>query len=182
MNKSIILIGVLLISFVFMASAGANYSQTISQYQCLGVGGNGALAKNTYFQFTDAPKDPLGDGTLTVGLIGDYNDLSPPWSEAVEVFVEGTSLGIWRPGVQCKALVTKEYPLTQSQLKEWAADGKIEVTLIQGPVNEEYTISEVNCFCGNDINIVTLEYTEAAKNSLPMQQFMKILGLLPKEK
>jgi len=104
---------------------------------------------------------------LTISAIGDYSYGNS--NETIEVVVEGTSLGIWNPGVQCGELRTKTYTVTKSQLLQWSADGKIEVTLIQG--------SSVGCFCDNrEINIVTLDYPSAS-SSLPMQQFMKILGL-----
>lgn len=159
MKKSIILIGVLLISFVFMASASAKYSQTLSDNPCQGG------IHNPVLQFAQLQK-PGGDGTLTVSAIGDYNSQS----EWIEVIIEGTSLGQWIPGEQCSlGLLTKTYTVTRNQLLQWSADGKIEVTLVQGP--------NVNCLsCPNgEINTVTLEYPTTG--SLPMQQFMKILGL-----
>jgi len=158
-KKSIILIGVLLISFIFMASATANYTQTLSENPCQGG------MHNPVLQFTQTPR-PGGDGTLTVSAIGDYS--SGNSYETIEVVVEGTTLDTWNPGAQCGGLLTKTYTVTKSQLLQWSADGKIEVTLIQG--------ASVGCFCDNrEINIVTLEYPTGS-NSLPMQQFMKILG------
>ena len=165
MKKSMILVGVLIFSFVFMASATANYTQTLSENQCQGVKHDPVL------QFTQTPR-PAADGTLTVSAIGDYSFGNS--NETIEVVVEGTSLGVWNPGVQCgSGLLTKTYTVTKSQLLQWSADGNIEVTLIQG--------SSVDCFCGNEINIVTLDYPTAS-SSLPMQQFMKILGLGNKDK
>ncbi len=161
MKKIIILIGVLMISFVFMASASAKYSQTIEKDPCpMGS------AITTEFVFVNTPS-PGGDGTLTISAIGDYdND-----SEYIDVIVEGTTLSPrWFPREQCGAnLRTTTYTITKSQIFQWMADGKIEVKLVQGP--------NVGCFCDNrEINIVTLEYPTGT-SSLPMQQFMKILGL-----
>ena len=162
--KSMILVGILLISSIFMISAGANYSQTIEKDPCpMGS----AIA--TEFVFVDAP-NPGGDGTLTISAKGDY-DYSSEW---IEVIVEGTSLGKWFPGEQCGAnLSTTTYILPRSKISNWMVDGKIEVRLVQGP--------GVDCFCDNtEINIVTLEYPTGS-NSLPMQQFMKILDFGKKE-
>jgi len=167
-KKSIILIGLLMISFIFMASATANYSQTIEKDPC-GGGTQDSAITNPLFIFTQAPT-PSGDGILTVSVIGDY-DYTYEW---IEVMVEGTSLGQWVPGQQCScSLLTNTYPVTRNQLLQWASDGKIEVTLVQGP--------SVDCFCNDSWycspirNIVTLDYP-GTNNSLPMQQFMKILG------
>ena len=163
-NKSIILIGVLMISFVFMASASAKYSQTIEKDPCpMGS------AVTTEFAFANTPS-PGGDGTLTISAIGDYDSEF----EYLDVIVEGTTLSPrWIPGQQCGAnLRTTTYTITRSQIIQWMADGKIEVRLLQGP--------SVGCFCENrEINIVTLEYPTGS--SLPMQQFMKILGLGKKD-
>lgn len=174
-KKSIILIGVLLISFVFMASASANYSQTIEKDPCGGSTNDSAII-NPVFIFTQAPS-PSGDGILTVSAIGDYS--AGNTNEYIEVVVEGTSLGQWIPGAQCScSLLTNTYPVTRNQLLQWASDGKIEVTLVQGP--------SVDCFCNDSSycspirNIVTLDYP-GTNNSLPMQQFMKILGLGKKD-
>ena len=164
-KKSIILIGFLMLSFVFMASASANYNQTISKNQCEG---NPSYAYDTVFEFTQTPR-PSGDGTLTVSVRGDYNWIG---AEDIYVIVEGTSLGQWFPGGRCST-VTKTYTVTKNQLVQWSADGKIEVTLEQD--------WDVNCdVCSNNINIVTLDYP-TANNSLPMQQFMKMLGLGKKD-
>ena len=174
MKKSIILVGVLMISFVLLASAGANYNQTIEKDPC-GGGTEDSNITNPVFIFTQAPT-PAGDGTLTVSAIGDYDSYTSEW---IEVIVEGTSLGQWVPGQQCScSLLTHTYPVTRNQLLQWASDGKIEVTLVQG--------SGVDCFCNGSSycspnrNIVTLDYP-GANNSLPMQQFMKILGLGKKD-
>ena len=149
-----------------MISAGANYSQTIEQNQCSA----GSDAIDTFFVFTDAPKRPVGDGTLTVSVLGDYNSQD----EYIDVIVEGTTIGSWVPGTQCPAsLLTKTFTVTQSQLQKWASDGKVEVTLVQGP--------DVNCFCTTNTNIVTLEYT-GTNNSLPMNWIMKKFGLGNKDK
>jgi len=43
MKKIIILVGVLIISFVLLASATANYTQTLSENQCQGVKHNPVL-------------------------------------------------------------------------------------------------------------------------------------------
>ena len=195
-KKAIILVGILIISSIFMASASANYSQTITQYPCEGVSDiYGIAAKETVFVFTDTPKNPTSDGTLTIMVRGDYGDFSPgQYSELIEVIVEGTSLGTWLPGQDCSySLLTKTYTVTQQQLSKWAADGKIEVTLIHG--GSEYSdINDVQCFCADiwrvyeggckpavcgNINIVTLEYegTDTAKKSLPMNWIMKKFGL-----
>ena len=158
------MIGILLISSIFIISAGANYSQTISQTQCPG-GYYESYVDDTFFVFTDVPIRPTGDGTLTVSVIGDYNSQT----EYIDVIVEGTTIGRWIPGEQCSSgLLTKTFTVTRNQLLQWASDGKIEVTLVQGP--------NVNCICSNNINIVTLEYT-GANNSLPMNWVMKHFGL-----
>lgn len=194
-KKAIILVGILIISSIFMISAGANYSQTITQYTCEGVVYFfDVAAKDTVFVFTGVPKNPAADGTLTIRVRGDYGGFSPgSYSELIEVIVEGTSLGNWLPGQDCSySLLTKTYTVTQQQLSEWAADGKIEVTLVQG--GSEYSdINSVQCICAYDeyygpyeggcsaaecgnINIVTLEYT-GANNSLPMNWIIKKFGL-----
>ena len=163
-KKAIILVGILIISSIFMISAGANYSQTISQNQCLGKG-PGVTAADTFFVFTDVPKRPVGDGTLTVSVLGDYDSNL----EYIDVIVEGTTIGRWVPGTQCPvSLLTKTFTVTQSQLLQWASDGKVEVTLVQGP--------DVNCFCSTNTNNVTLEYT-GVNNSLPMNWIIKKFGL-----
>jgi len=195
-KKAIILIGILIISSIFMISAGANYSQTITQYPCEGVVDRYAFAaKDTIFVFTDVPKNPTGDGTLTIKVRGDYGDFYPGnYSELIEVIVEGTSLGTWLPGGDCSySLLTNTYTVTQSQLRGWAKDGKIEVKLIQG--GSEYSdINNVQCFCAEswysyedgcdpavcgNINIVTLEYegTDTTKKALPIDWIMKKFGL-----
>ncbi|HNR43900.1 MAG TPA: hypothetical protein PKH80_01930 [Methanofastidiosum sp.] len=180
-KKSIILIGVLLISFVLMASASANYSQTISKDQC--EGRTTGEAVDTLFEFTQAPT-PRGDGTLTVSIQGDYSGAT---SERVGVLVEGEFLGYvpesgYYDDCLCY-LLTRTFTVSQQQLSKWKADGKIEVTVVQA----YGTSSNVDCFCKTEycscgdyskcahINEVTLEY-QGANNSLPMQQFMKILG------
>lgn len=163
-KKAIILAGILIISSIFMISAGANYSQTISQNQCSGS----YDADDTFFVFTDVPKRPIGDGTLTVSVLGDYDDDD----EYIDIIVEGKTIARWVPGAQCpESHLTKTFTVTHSQLLQWAADGKIEVKLVQGP--------DVNCFCGTNINIVTLEYegTGTAKKSLPMDWIIKKFGL-----
>ncbi|HOC77490.1 MAG TPA: hypothetical protein PKO31_02225 [Methanofastidiosum sp.] len=195
-KKAIILIGILIISSIFMISAGANYSQTITQYPCEGVVNIYQIpsAKDTIFVFTDVPKNPTGDGTLTIKVRGDYMDFQlGMYSELIEVIVEGNSLGTWLPGQDCSySLLTKTYTVTQSQLREWAADGKIEVTLVQG--GSEYSdINNVQCFCAEsnwysyedgcdptvcgNINIVTLEYEGTNKGALPMDWILKKFGL-----
>ncbi|KYC48203.1 MAG: hypothetical protein APG12_00545 [Candidatus Methanofastidiosum methylothiophilum] len=200
-KKAIILIGILLISSIFMISAGANYSQTISQNPCPG-GPDQNYANDTFFVFTNVPTRPTGAGTLTIKVRGDYCCYGGPgsYSEAIGVVVEGTSLGAWLPGEDCSySLITKTFTVTQEQLREWAADGKIEVTLVQGaPLypEDEGTYSDVNCFCASgyynyeggcpaaecgNINIVTLEYEGTAKKSLPMNWIMKKFGLGNKE-
>jgi len=198
-KKAIILIGILIISSIFMISAGANYSQTITQYPCEGVVDLGAIAaKDTVFVFTDVPKNPTGDGTLTIRVRGDYGDFYPGYySELIEIIVEGTSLGTWLPGQDCfYSLLTKTFTVTQEQLRGWAVDGKIEVTLVQG--GSEYSdINDIQCFCGygdygpyedgcdpevcGNINIVTLEY-EGGTKALPMDWIMKKFGLGNKDK
>jgi len=149
-------------------SVSANYTQTISKNQCEG---NPFHAYDTVFEFSQTPR-PSGDGTLTVSVMGDYN-----WegAEDIDVIVEGTSLGKWLPGWQCSSgLLTKTYTVTNNQLVQWSADGKIEVTLVQ--------CWDVNCqaVCSNNVNIVTLDYPTTS-SSLPMQQFLKILGFGNKE-
>jgi hypothetical protein len=161
-KKAIILLGILIISSIFMISAGANYTQTLSENPCQGG------MHNPVLQFTQTPR-PSGDGTLTVSAIGDYN----AQSEWIEVIIEGTSLGQWVPGVQCGGFRTKTYTVTRSQLLQWASDGKIEVTLVQGP--------SVNCICSTNTNNVTLEYP-GANNSLPMNWIIKKFGLGNKDK
>lgn len=197
-KKAIILVGILVISSIFIISAGANYSQTISQNPCPG-GSEQSYANDTEFVFTDVPKNPTGDGTLTIKVRGDYMDFDPDYySELIEVIVEGTSLGTWLPGGDCSySLLTKTYTVTQQQLSKWAADGKIEVTLVQG--GSEYSdINDVQCFCGygdygpyedgcdpevcGNINIVTLEYEGTNKGTLPMDWIMKKFGLGNKDK
>ncbi len=205
-KKAIILIGILIISSIFMISASANYSQTIEQNPCPGGSGQ-SYANDTKFVFTDVPTNPTGDGTLTIRVRGDYCCYggSGSYSEAIGVVVEGTSIGAWLPGEDCDYyLLTKTYTVTQEQLRGWAADGKIEVTLVQGaalyPADEGTVFSDVNCFCsesyygpyeGNcptaecgNINIVTLEYegTGTTKKSLPMNWIMKKFGLGNKDK
>jgi hypothetical protein len=165
-KKSIILIGLLMLSLVFMASAGASYSQTLSDDYC-----QGGITHDSVFQFTQTPK-PGGDGTLTISAMGDY---SYPPEEYIEVVVEGTSLGIWAPSTCdcCGTLASTTFAVTRSQLLQWSSDGKIEVTLIHN--------YEVNCFCSVNRNTATLEYPGAVNNSPPMQQFMKILGFGQKD-
>ena len=174
-----------------MISVGANYSQTISQNQCPG-GSSQSYASNTEFVFTDVPKRPMGDGTLTVRVRGDYDfGREPPGgvSEGISVVVEGVVIEpLWVPETQCSfGLLTKTFILPQEKLREWATDGKIEVTLVQGGIGY---LNEVNCFCSargtyeggcpaaecGNINIVTLEYT-GANNSLPMNWIIKKFGL-----
>mgnify|MGYP006906715920 CR=1 FL=1 len=200
-KKAIILVGILIISSIFMISAGANYSQTITQYPCEGVVDlYDIAAKDTVFVFTDVPKNPTGDGTLTIRVRGDYGDFYPgDYSELIEIIVEGTSLGTWFPGQDCSdSLLTKTFTVTQQQLRGWAADGKIEVTLVQG--GSEYSdINDVQCFCGyedygpyeggcpaaecGNINIVTLEYEGTNRSkALPMDWIMKKFGLGNKDK
>lgn len=170
-KKAIILIGVLLISFVFMASATANYSQTIEKDPC-----NGQSEIHTIpllYQFTQPPK-PAGDGTLTISIRGDYGGSG----EYATVVVEGTTLGAWggNSSTDCLCeLQTTTFSISKEQISLWRADGVIEVTLTQSDI--------VDCFCNRSesypcgsINVVTLDYP-GANNSLPMQQFMKILGL-----
>jgi len=170
-KKAIILVGILIISSIFMISAGANYSQTISQNQCPG-GTIQSYANDTEFVFTDVPKRSVGDGTLTVSVLGDY---SYPPSEYIDVVVEGTPLGRWAPATCdcCGTVGETTFTVTREQLRDWAKDGKIEVTLVQG--------GEVNCFCSTNINIVTLEY-EGTNKSLPMDWIMKKFGLGNKDK
>ena len=181
-KTAMILMGILMISSIFMIGVGANYSQTIEQNQCLG---GPEYANDTFFVFTDVPTNPTGDGTLTIKVRGDHCCYGGQgsYSEAIGVVVEGTSIGAWLPGQDCPLdFLTHTFIVTQSQLREWAKDGKIEVKLIQGaalyPADEGTVFSDVNCFCGNEINIVTLEY-EGTNNSkaLPMQWIMKKFGL-----
>jgi hypothetical protein len=168
-----------------MASAGANYSQTISKNQC---DGNPSLANDTEFVFTDVPKNPTTDGTFTIKVKGDYCCYGEGYSEAIGVVVEGTSIGAWLPGEDCPLdFLTHTFIVTREQLREWAADGKIEVKLVQGvalyPADEGAVYSDVQCFCSENINIVTLEYggTNNSK-ALPMQWIMKKFGLGNKDK
>ncbi|OQC18164.1 MAG: hypothetical protein BWX72_00225 [Firmicutes bacterium ADurb.Bin080] len=188
-KKAIILVGILIVSSIFMISAGANYNKTISQNQCPRVPSQND-ADDTFFVFTDVPIRPIGDGTLTVKVKGDYccyggGGEGRVFSEAIGVVVEGTSIGAWLPGQDCPLdFLTHTFIVTQSQLREWARDGKIEVKLIQGaalyPEDEGIVYSEVNCFCDTNINIVTLEYS-GTNNSLPMNWIMKKFGLGNKE-
>lgn len=169
-KKAIILIGILIVSSIFMISAGANYNKTISQNQCPGSN-HPDYANDTFFVFTDVPIRPIGDGTLTVSVLGDYNSQS---SEYIDIIVEGTTIARWVPGYQCpESHMTKTFTVTQSQLLKWTADGKIEVKLVQGP--------DVNCICDTNINIVTLEY-RGVNNSLPMDWIIKKFGLGNKDK
>ena len=191
-KKAIILIGILIVSSIFMISAGANYSQTIEQNQCPG-GHSQSNAVDTFFVFTDVPRRPIGDGILTVKIKGDYNGHE---YERVGVVVEGNFLGFvpesgYYDDCLCEFL-TREFTVTQQQLREWTMDGKIEITLVQG-----YGYAgqhDVNCFCGpegycsdscggqvcGNINIVTLEY-RGVNNSLPMDWIIKKFGLGNKE-
>ena len=187
MKKSIIFVGVLLILFVLMASAGANYNQTISKDQCEGRTSGDAV--DTLFEFTEVPT-PRGDGTLTVSIQGDY---SGDPSERVGVLVEGEFLGyVPESGFydDCLCyLLTRNFTVTQQQINRWKADGKIEVTVVQAYGTSS---DDVECFCKTEycscgdfskcahINEVTLEY-QGANNSPPMQQFMKILDFGQKD-
>ena len=178
-KKAIILVGVLLISFVFMGSASASYRQTIIEELECAYGSDGAY--DTEFIFTNVPA--TGAYTLTVSIKGDYNGYDD--DEHVEIFIEGTSFGVLPEGYnddwQCSCeFLTKTVTLTKSQINQWMADGKIVVTLEQG--------EDVDCFCGEEgcvcgdnskcgnINMVTLE-SSSAKNSLPMDWIMKKFGL-----
>ena len=196
-KKAIILIGILIVSSIFMISAGANYSQTIEQNQCPG-GHSQSNAVDTFFVFTDVPRRPIGDGTLTVTVRGDYDYYGSIGSEALDVIVVCTSLGVWLPGWQCSySLITKTFTVTQSQLLQWSKDGKIEVKLVQGASRpgDNLKNNQVNCFCAEseydyeggcnpaecgNINIVTLEY-RGVNNSLPMNWIIKKFGLGNKE-
>ena len=185
MKKSaIILVGILIISSVFMISAGATYKQTIiKELVCEDEEGG---AYDTEFIFTDVPA--TGTYTLTVSIKGDYNGYDE--DEYVEIFIEGTSFGVLPEGYnwdwQCSCeFLTKTVTLTKAQISQWMADGKIVVTLKQG--------EDVDCFCGDDdcncedtskcgnINIVTLE-SSGASNSLPMDWIIKKFGLGNKDK
>ena len=184
MKKSaIILVGILIISSIFMISAGANYSQTIiKELVCEDYDEE---AYDTEFIFTNVPA--TGTYTLTVSIKGDYNGYTT--DEHVEIFIEGTSFGVLPEGYnedwQCSCeFLTKTVTLTQAQISQWMADGQIVVTLEQG--------EDVDCFCGDDgcrcgdnskcgnINMVTLE-SSGASNSLPMNWIMKKFGLGSKE-
>lgn len=181
MKKSMIFVGIILISFVFMASASAAYKQTIiKELECADEEDE---AYDTEFIFTDVPA--TGAYTLTVSIKGDYNGYDD--EEYVEIFIEGTSFGVLPEGEnedwQCSCeFLTKTVTLTKEQIVQWMSDGQIVVTLEQG--------EDVDCFCGEEecrcedtskcgnINMVTLE---SPGNSLPMQQFMKILGFGQKD-
>jgi len=174
-KNAIILVGVLLISFVLMASTGANYTQTIEKDPCDGQSEIHTIP--LLYKFTQPPK-PAGDGTLTISIRGDYGGSG----EYVIIVVEGTTLGTWggNSSTDCLcALQTTTFPISKEQISQWRADGVIEVTLTQSDI--------VDCFCNRSesypcgiINIVTLDYP-GANNSLPMQQFMKILGFGKKD-
>lgn len=172
-KKSIILIGILLISFIFMASASAKYSQTIEKNQCSA----GYDAIDTEFVFVDTPK-PSGNGALTVSIQGDYYGGA---SERVGVLVEGEFLGYVPESGNyddCLSyLLTRTFTVSQQQLNNWNTDGKIEVKLVQA---YGYGNGDVECFCSTNRNIVTLEYT-GANNSLPMNWIMKKFGLGKKD-
>ena len=171
-----------------MISAGANYSQTISQNQCSGLHFDDN-AKDTEFIFTNVPV-ASEDGTLTVSIQGDYGGFT---SERVGVVVEGEFLGyVPESGTynDCLCyLLTRNFTVTRQQINQWNADGKIEVTLVQAYGTNNNLINchcGVNyCDCGEDlskcgnINIVTLEYevTGTAKKSLPMNWIIKKFGL-----
>ncbi len=181
-KTAMILMGILMISSIFMIGVGANYSQTIEQNQCLG---GPEYANDTFFVFTDVPTNPTSGGTFTIKVKGDYCCYGGyrSFSEAIGVVVEGTSIGAWLPGYDCPSnFLTKTFPVTQDQLRQWASDGKIEVKLVQGaalyPADEGTVYSDVNCFCTQNINIVTLEYqgTNISK-ALPMNWIMKKFGL-----
>jgi len=167
MKKTIILIGLLLISFALMASVSADYSETITQNQCSGVGNPYDYAYDTEFIFTNVPA-ATGDGTLTVSVKGDY---SGDEDERVYVWVEGTQLELSVPNNDeyddclCE-FITGTITVTKEQINEWRADGQIVVTLEQG--------EDVQCFCGveychcddydlcTNTNVVTLEYPTGA--------------------
>jgi hypothetical protein len=184
-KHAIILIGVLLISFIFMASASAAYKQTIvKELECEDEEYE-EEAYDTEFIFTNVPA--TGPYTLTVSIKGDYNGYNA--GEYVEIFIEGTSFGVFPEGYngdwQCSCeFLTKTVTLTQAQVSQWMSDGQIVVTLEQG--------FDVDCFCGEDswddmckcgdtskctnTNMVTLE-SSGASNSLPMDWIMKKFGL-----
>jgi hypothetical protein len=187
-KKAIILAGILIISSIFMISAGANYSQTISQNPCPGSYSQ-EHADDTFFVFTDVPTNPTGDGTLTVKIKGDYDGYD---YERVGVVVEGNFLGFvpesgYYDDCLCE-FFTREFTVTQKQLRDWAMDGKIEIALVQGYGYDGQ--HDVNCFCGpedycssscgdqvcGNIHVVTLEYT-GGKKSLPMDWIIKKFGL-----
>jgi len=66
------------------------------------------------------------NGTLKIGLRGDFNSRS----EYATVFVEGEYIGQHNGGRQCSSSYDyKTFPLSESRLERFAADGKIEVTI-----------------------------------------------------
>jgi len=163
-----------------------NYDREISKNLICEDGEDEAY--DTEFIFTNLPM-ATGNGTLTVKIKGDYNGYDD--EEYVEVVVEGTSLGVLPEGFsedwQCSCeFLTRTFTVTQAQINQWAADGRIEVTLVQG--------EDVDCFCGEyecdcednsqcgDINIVRLKYPGGAKKSLPMDWIMKKFSLGNKDK
>ncbi|HOC77517.1 MAG TPA: hypothetical protein PLO36_02985 [Methanofastidiosum sp.] len=186
-KNAIILIGLLMISFVFMASASASYRQTIvKELECED---EDEEAYDTEFVFTNVPA--TGPYTLTVSIKGDYNGFDE--DEYVKIFIEGTSFGVLPEGYnadwQCSCgFLTKTVTLTQAQISQWMTDGKIKVTLKQG--------YNVDCFCGEsanksdckcgdiskctNTNMVTLE-SSGANNSLPMDWILKKFGLGKKD-
>ncbi len=123
-------------SLVGITAAGGIYTSSSTLSYNMG----GATTTHT---FTNAPQ-PSGMGWLTVNVRGDYSSQS----EYADVYIEGTLIGTHEgSATDCDTNWTLEiWPITQSEIAAWAADGQIVV--------EVRNSFDVDTFC--DLDAISL--------------------------